>query len=145
MGHNLRKYPRKCKVKTINITGWKQIVRTITYAKYVQNSIFLSFLSFFVVIVFFGTFVFRHRHSKIDHLEMVNQFTRQKKLIILPDDVLSRIKNEAVFKVTASAWRRAGVWHPLVTNDFQVNFHNHLYFILSKHNYCLGVYSKSEK
>ena len=76
---------------------------------------------------------------------MVNQFTRQKKLIILPDDVLSWIKNEAVFKVTASTWRRAGVSHPLVANDFHVNFHYHFYFILSKHNYCLGVYSKSEK
>ena len=44
MRDNLRKYPGKSKVKTITITDWKQMVRTITYAMYVQNSIFRSFL-----------------------------------------------------------------------------------------------------
>ena len=71
---------------------------------YVKNSIFLSFLKneniisslflilfIFAVIVFFDTFIFRHRQRKIDNIEMVNQFMRQKKFIILPDDVLSRI------------------------------------------------------
>ena len=68
---------------------------------YVQNSSQFSdkwkdhifpFLIFFVfvIIVFFDT-VFRHCHRKIDVLEMINQFTMQKKLIMLPDDVLSRI------------------------------------------------------
>ena len=81
------------------------MVRTITYdAMYVQNSIFLSFLKnekiisslflilfIFAVIAFLDTSVFRHRHRKIDNLEMVNQFTRQKKFIMLPNDVLSKI------------------------------------------------------
>ena len=58
---------------------------------YVQNSIFLSFLKNEKIIAFFDTFIFRQRHRKIDNLETVNQFTRQKKFIMLPNDILWKI------------------------------------------------------
>ena len=49
MHHNLQKYPGKNKIryktdKYVTITDWKQMVRIVTYAMYVQNSIFLSFV-----------------------------------------------------------------------------------------------------
>ena len=75
---------------------------------------------------------------------MVNQFTRQTKFIMLPDDVLSRVYNDAVFKVTASTCRKVGVSKSLVSNEFcdplkSGALHNHFYFIHSKHNYFLRV------
>ena len=49
---------------------------------------------------------------------MVNQFARQKNLIMLLDDFLSRIYNEPVFKVTASTYRKVGLLNPLAANEF---------------------------
>ena len=81
---------------------------------------------------------------------MVNQFTRQKIFIMLPDDALSRNYKEAVFKVTASTFRKLGVSKPLVANEFcdplkSGALHNHFYLIFSKHTYCPQVDSKSGK
>ena len=55
-----------------------------------------------------------------------------------------------MFKVTASTYRKVGVSNPLVVNGFcdplkSGALHNHFYFILSKHNYCLRVDAKSGK
>ena len=51
---------------------------------------------------------------------------------------------------TASTYRKGGVSNPLVANEFcdplkSGALQNHFYFIFSKHNYCLGVDSKSGK
>ena len=56
---------------------------------------------------------------------------------MLPDDVLLRTENEAVFKVTASTYRKVGVSNPLVANELcdpikSGALHNHFYFIILK-------------
>ena len=133
MRHNLPKYPRKSKFKTITITDWKQMVRTITYAMYVQNSIFFQFsekwnneifpfliLFIVVVIVFSDTFVFWYRHRKIDNVEMVNQFTRQKTslcYLIMPS---RKFKMTQCLKVTAPTCRKVGVSDPLAPMNFVI-------------------------
>ena len=137
------------------------MVRTITWAIYIQNSIFLSFLKnekiitspflilfIFVASVFLDTFVFRHCHRKIGNLEKVNQFTRQKKS-------LCYLMSSREFKMrqclrTAYTYRKVGVSNPLVANGFcdPLKFgalHNHFYFILSKNDYRLRVDTKSGK
>ena len=58
---------------------------------------------------------------------------------MLPDDVLSRIYNEEVFKLTTATYRKVGVSNPLVANEFcdplkSGALHNHFYFIISKQN-----------
>ena len=58
---------------------------------------------------------------------------------MLPDDVLLRTENEAVFKVTASTYRKVGVSNPLVANELcdpikSGALHNHFYFIILKQN-----------
>ena len=86
-----------------------------------NNHIFPFLILFIVVVIVFSdTLVFQCRHTKLDNLEMVNQFTRQKNS-----------------KITASTCRKVGVLSPLVANEFfdplkSRALHNHFYFILSK-------------
>ena len=119
MHHNLQKYPRKSKVKTTTITDWKKMAICLKlyfsqFSEKWKDRIFL----FLLFIVFFDGFVFRYRHRKKDNLEMTNQLMRQKNFIMLPDDVLSKICNEAMFKVTASTCRKIGGSKTLVANEF---------------------------
>ena len=63
-----------------------------------MKRLYLCFLILliFVVIAFFYIFVFRYLRKKVNNLEIVDLFTRQKKLIMLPDVTHSRTYNDAV-------------------------------------------------
>ena len=90
---NIRgKYPRKKPVQNHNHKWLKtngqnnDICYVFSKLYFIQFSekwkdrIFRFLILFvFVVIVFFDTFVFQHLHRKTENLEMVSQFTRQKK------------------------------------------------------------------
>ena len=78
------------------------MVRIITYAMYVCSEFYFFQFSekwkeyIFVVIAFFYIFVFRYLRKKVNNLEIVDLFTRQKKFIMLPDVTHSRTYNDAV-------------------------------------------------
>ena len=69
---------------------------------------------------------------------------------MLPDNPHSRISNDVWFKVTAATCRKVEISNSLAVTKIcdplkSGALHNHFYFTLSKHNYCLRVDSKSGK